>query len=127
MSAWGGDIAQALRRVEEVERLDPLSPLQADLHAVRAAALFYADRCDEAIAVARRSLASVPEATTPRRYLVAALVGVGDITEARRELAELVRLRHNSSIRRTTAGHPLRDRAMLTRYLDALRKSGMPE
>lgn len=127
VSVWGGDVAQALSRIAEAERLDPLSPLQADLHAVRAAALFYAGRCEEAIAVARRSLASVPEAMTPRRYLVAALVGVGDLTEARRELAELVALQPSSSIRRTSAGHPLRDKAMLARILDALRQAGMPE
>lgn len=127
VSVWGGDIAVSLSRVEQAERLDPLSPLQADLLAVRAAALFYAGRQDEAIVVARRSLASVPEATTPRRYLTAALADIGDIEGARRELAELLRLQPNSSIRRTTAGHPLRDRTMLRRYLDALRRAGMPE
>lgn len=127
VSVWGGDVAQALSRVDQAEKLDPLSPLQADLHAVRAAALFYAGRCGEAVAVARRSLASVPEATTPRRYLVAALMCVGARDEARRELAELVRLQPSSSIRRTSAGHPLRDKAMLARLIDALRDAGMPE
>ncbi len=127
VSAWGGNIEEALARVDEAERLDPLSPLQADLHSVRAASLFYAGRYDEAITVARRSLASVPEATTPRRYLAAALVRVGDMAEARHELEKLVRLQPNSSIRRTIAMHPLRDKAMLTNYLGALRQAGMPE
>lgn len=127
VSVWGGDVAQALSRVAEAERLDPLSPLQGDLHAVRAAALFYAGRCEEAVAVARRSLANVPEATTPRRYLVAALIGIGRREEARREMAELVRRQPSSSIRRTRANHPLRDSAMLARIIDALREAGMPE
>lgn len=127
VSVWGGDVAQALSRVDEAERLDPLSPLQADLHAVRAAALFYAGRYEEAVAVARRSLANVPEATTPRRYLVAALVHLEDREAAARELAELVRLQPSSSLRRTSAGHPLRDKSMLARIIDALREAGMRE
>jgi adenylate cyclase len=127
VSVWCGALDQALSRLDEAERLDPLSPLQADLHAVRAAALFYSGRYSEAAAVARRSLASVPEATTPRRYLTAALVRMEALSEARSELAELLRLQPNSSIRRTRAMHPLRDTAMLDLYLDTLRQAGMPE
>lgn len=131
LGAWvavmSGEPVLALTRAAEAERLDPLSPLQADLLTVRAAALFYAGRHEEAVAAARRSLASVPEATTPRRYLTAALIRLGDPTAARRELAELVRLQPNSSMRRTMAMHPLKDKAMLETYLDALRQAGMPE
>lgn len=126
VAVWNGEPDKALARIAEAERLDPLSPLKADLQAVHAAALFYAGRNDEALAVARRSLASVPEAMTPRRYIVAALVCLGDMPEARRELAELLRLQPNSSLRRAAVMHPLRDRAMLDRILDALRKAGMP-
>ncbi len=127
VSVWGGDLDQALRRIEEADRLDPLSPLQADLQSVRAAALFFAGRFGESAAAARRSLASVPEATTPRRYLVAALAAAGDVAQAHLALADLVRLQPNSSISRTIAGHPLRDRGMLQRLHDALRRAGMPD
>lgn len=127
VSVWDGEPEIALVRAQEAERLDPLSPLQADLHAVRAAALFYAGRHDEAVAAARRSLANVPEATTPRRYLTAALAAAGDLAAARRELSELVKRQPNSSIRRTRAMHPLRKPDLLERYLDALRQAGMPD
>lgn len=127
VAVWNCEPVKALERIAEAERLDQLSPLQADLQAVHAAALFYSERFDEAVAVARRSLANVPEATTPRRYLVAALVRLGDTTAARRELAELIRLQPNSSLRRTAAMHPLRDPEMLDRYLNALLRAGMPE
>ncbi|WP_167561615.1 winged helix-turn-helix domain-containing protein [Bosea lupini] len=127
VAVWSGEADLALSRAAEAERLDPLSPLQADLLAVRSAALFYAGRYDEAVTAARRSLANVPEATTPRRYLTAALVHAGDLPGARAELAELVRLQPNASLGRTRAMHPLRDKASLERYVEALRQAGMPE
>ena len=127
VSVWDGESEIALIRAQEAERLDPLSPLQADLHAVRAAALFYAGRHDEAVVAARRSLANVPEATTPRRYLTAALAAAGHFAAARHELSELVKRQPNSSIRRTCAMHPLRKPELLERYLDALRQAGMPD
>jgi len=127
VSVWGGEPEIALARAQEAERLDPLSPLQADLLTVRAAAFFYTGRYDDAIAAARRSIATVPEATTPRRYLTAALASAGDVEAARRELAELVSLQPNSSLRRARAMHPLRKIELLDRFLDALHKAGMPE
>ena len=39
VSAWGGDTERALQRLVEAERLDPLSPLQADVHSARSVAL----------------------------------------------------------------------------------------
>ncbi len=127
VSVWGGDIDTALQRVDEAERLDPLSPLQSDLHSVRAAALFYAGRHEEAASFARRSLANVPEGTTARRYLAASLVCAGNREEARREIIELLRLQPSSSIRRLIAGHPLRNKTMLNCITVALRAAGMPE
>lgn len=127
VSVWGGEAEIALARAQEAERLDPLSPLQADLLTVRAAAFFYAGRHDEAIAAARRSIATVPEATTPRRYLTAALSCAGDIEAARRELADPMSLQPNSSLRRARAMHPLHKTDLLERLLDALREAGMPE
>ena len=126
VAVWGGEPEQALARADKAERLDPLSPLQSDLLSVRAAALFYAGRYGEAVAAARRSLANVPEATTARRYLVAALARAGDIEGARRELAALLERQPNSTIGRTRAGHPLRNARSLERLLDALRQAGMP-
>lgn len=127
VSVWGGEPEIALARAREAERLDPLSPLQADLLTVRAAAFFHARRHEEAIAAARRSIATVPEATTPRRYLTAALSSAGDFKAARRELAELMSLQPNSSIRRVRRMHPLHKTDLLESFLAALREAGMPE
>ncbi len=126
VAVWGGEPEVALARADEAERLDPLSPLQSDLLSVRAAALFYAERFGEAVAAARRSLSNVPEATTARRYLVAALASAGDMQAARSELAALLQRQPNSTIQRTRAGHPLRNEQFLTRLLDALHLAGMP-
>ena len=49
VSAWGGDTERALQRLIEAERLDPLSPLQADVHSARSVALLVGRRFPEAV------------------------------------------------------------------------------
>ncbi len=127
VSVWSGESDAALARLAEAERLDPLSPLQADVHSARAAALFFARRFADAAAAARRSLASVPSATSPRRFLVAALAYLGDEDGARTEVAELLRRQPSSSLRRSKEINPYRHVWMIELFLDGLRRAGLPE
>lgn len=127
VSVWSGDSEEALRRLAEAERLDPVSPLQADIHAARAAALLFARRFGEAAAAARRSLASVPEATSPRRFLAAALACAGEAAAARAAVAALLERQPGSSVARSRAINPFRHPWMTTLFLDGLREAGLPE
>jgi TolB-like protein len=127
VSAWNCDAERALARLAEAERLDPLSPLQADVHAARSAALFVGRRFDEAAQAARRSIATTPEATSPRRFLVAALWHAGERDAARLECAELLRRQPNASLSRSRSLQVFRVPAVTEMLIEGLRGAGLPE
>ncbi|AWM01499.1 winged helix-turn-helix domain-containing protein [Bradyrhizobium amphicarpaeae] len=127
VSAWNGDTERALQRLAEAERLDPLSPLQSDVHSARSLALLVGRRFGEAIEAARRSIATTPEATAPRRFLVAALWHAGERDAARLECASLMQRQPNSSLARSRTLQSFRYPWMLDLLLDGLRGAGMPE
>lgn len=127
VSAWSGETERALQRLNEAERLDPLSPLQSDVHSARSVALLVGRRFREAAEVARRSIATTPEATAPRRFLVAALWHAGEHEEARLECATLMQRQPNSSLARSRTFQSLRHPWMLNLLIDGLRGGGMSE
>lgn len=127
VSAWGGDTELALRRLAEAERLDPLSPLQADVHSARSVALLMGRRFLDAVEAARRSIATTPEATTPRRFLIAALWHAGAHEEARTECAAMLARQPNASLRRGRWLQVLRHSWMADLVVEGLRGAGVPE
>jgi adenylate cyclase len=127
VAAWNGDTETALHRLAEAERLDPLSALQADVHSARAVTLFLAGRFAEAADAARRSLAKTPEATVPRRFLIASLWYLGACEEAQVECAALLKRQPNSSIARSTRLMRFSQQWMIDRFLDGLRGAGLPD
>jgi adenylate cyclase len=127
VSAWNGDSERALLRLLEAERLDPLSPLQSDVHSARSVALLVGRRFDDAVDAARRSIATTPEAITPRRFLVAALWHAGKRDEARLECLTLLQSQPNSSLTRSRGLRKLRHPWMIDLMIDGLRGAGMPE
>lgn len=127
VSAWGGETELALHRLAEAERLDPLSPLQADVHSARSVALLLGRRFLEAVEAARRSIATTPEATTPRRFLIAALWHAGAHEEARLECAAMLERQPNASLRRGRWLSVLRHSWMADLVTEGLRGAGVPE
>jgi len=127
VSAWGGETDQALQRLHEAERLDPLSPLQADVHSARSVALFVGRRFAEAAEAARRSIATTPEATAPRRYLIAALWHDGAEEVAKAECAALRQRQPNVSLRRSRSLQNFRHGWMTDLLIEGLRSAGVPE
>jgi adenylate cyclase len=127
VSAWGGDTELALHRLAEAERLDPLSPLQADVHSARSVALLLGRRFLESVEAARRSIATTPEATTPRRFLIAALWHAGAREEARLECAAMLERQPNASLRRGRWLNVLRHSWMAELVIEGLRGAGVPE
>lgn len=127
VSAWGGETELALHRLAEAERLDPLSPLQADVHSARSVALLLGRRFLEAVEAARRSIATTPEATTPRRFLIAALWHAGAHEEARLECAAMLERQPNASLRRGRWLRVLRHSWMADLVTEGLRGAGVPE
>ena len=127
VSAWGGETELALHRLAEAERLDPLSPLQADVHSARSVAFLFGRCFPESVEAARRSIATNPEATTPRRFLIAALWHSGTHEEARQECATILAMQPNASLGRGRWLQVLRHSWMADLVIEGLRGAGVPE
>jgi adenylate cyclase len=129
-AAWGaiynGQLDLALERFAAAERLDPLSPDISQVWHGRAVAHYFAGRFGETVAVERRCIAAKPEHASQRTYLIAALVGLGEIEAARAEVEALLSLQPNRTLHRTRDTNHYPD-WMMEIYLDALRRAGIPD
>lgn len=125
-AVYNGQVELAIERVAIAERLDPLSPDIVQIWHCRGAALYFARRFQEAAVTERRAIAARPEHAGQRTYLIAALVGLGELEAARAEAETLLRIQPSRTLRRTreTNSYPP---WMMDVYLDALRQAGVPE
>ena len=94
---------------------------------MRAQALITMARYEEALEWASKA-ARLPNAHSHVLGAVASSLGhLGRIDEARRALGEILRLRPDYSRRLVEASFPYRHREDLERYLEGLRKAGLPD
>ena len=84
-------------------------------------------RYDEAISALQRSLARNPDHFSPHRTLAVIYSELGRMAEARAEVTEMLRISPNVSLSGQSQRMPFRDPAVLERYMDGLRKAGLPE
>ena len=129
-AAWGavssGELDLAIERFAAAERLDPLSPDVSEIWHGRGVAHYFSRRFEDAVAEERRAMSARPEHAGLRTYLIAALVGLGELEAARLQASMLLRLQPSRTLRRTreTNHYPV---WMMEMYLDALRRAGVPE
>jgi Flp pilus assembly protein TadD len=89
---------------------------------------FFAGRFDEAVAWAVRAVSDQPKHALTHRTLALALAMLGRIDEAQRAMAESVRLAPQARLGNIADWvPPYRRPEDVTRYVEALRLSGMPE
>ena len=126
-----GEPGKALDSFEESRRLNPLraqAPLMQNGGPVLGATMghLFAGRFDEALKWGRRAIAEGPERGSPRRFVAAALAHLGRSSEARDEVAEIMRLQPTSSLARS---RQISVRPAWTQeiYVDGLRLAGLPE
>ena len=87
-----GDAATALTRAERAVRLSPLGADAFWLEHYLSQAHYLGHRYDEAIAWARISAVHAPGNTSNLRCLIASLVAIGGIDEARKMVQRLLQL-----------------------------------
>ena len=82
---------------------------------------------EEAIAALKRSLARNPDHFSPHRALAVIFSELGRKEEARAEVAEMLRISPGVSLEGQRERMCFKDQAVFERYLEGLRKAGLPE
>jgi TolB-like protein/Flp pilus assembly protein TadD len=124
--SWRGDADEAVAHAETAMRLNPYD--QHSLWSVGpTAAYFGAGRYEEAVKAARKMIDAVPDIPIPWRYLIASLVHLGRIDEARAAKDQLLRIVPHQTLRQLEAHLPSFDPDRKHRFIDGLRQAGVPE
>ena len=122
-----GQAERALPHFDAALRLSPRSPLRWLPLGVKASALRFLGRHDEAIAHCRQACQLPDSGFLPHLHLATALAEAGRISEAQATLAKAMKLQpalSSSFIHRNYVGA---HKAFLNSLLESLRKAGMPE
>ncbi len=117
----------AIECFERARRLSPRDRFIALWLIGRTFAYFIAERYDEAAESAKQMIRLAPENPTARRQLAACYGMMGRIEEAREALSEYQRLEPDHTIADIGERVPARNLEHLNRFLEGLRKAGLPE
>ena len=124
---YAGRHEEALSHLDEALRLSPHDPLIMGIMSIRAVALMFLGRLDEALQWARDS-ARHPVAHFHARACLASILGRLDrLDEAGAVLEEIRRGRPDYSCALIERTAPFKRRRDLAYYLEGLRKAGLPE
>jgi len=120
-----GRSEEAVRYAEQALRLNPYPPSWW----IRQLGLsnFFAGRYEEAIAAYKKSLNVSPKDPLTHQHLTTAYSWAGRHDEALTQAAEILRMNPKFSVEKRAKFIPLKNQADLDRYLDGLRKAGLPD
>jgi adenylate cyclase len=119
---------RAIPALEHGMRLSPLDPLGSRAFAMlTAAAHFHAGRYEPAIEWADRALAAQPDYRPALRFKASSLAHLGYIEQAHDCLHRVLEVEPDLTIARVKASAPPFPPELLSRYVEGLRKAGLPE
>jgi adenylate cyclase len=122
-----GRAAEAVRNAERALRLSPFDQCIAYFHNFLGLAHYANGSYDEAVRWTKMSMAENPRYTANLRYLTAALAALDRLDEAREVAASLLRCEPGFNLSRFEKTlQPFRDPDMKARYLQHLRRAGLP-
>src|SRR5262249_32082844 len=122
-----GDYEACLEPIERACRLSPYDSGRALWLAGKGIGAFSAGRYDEVVANASAILREFPEYATAYRQRAAALAMLGRGEEAYKDMQVLLRLVPGLTISQVRVRVPIKDPQAMERWLEALRKAGLPE
>jgi TolB-like protein/Flp pilus assembly protein TadD len=125
--AFGGEPDRALESAAEAMRLSPRDLLTVIWRVVEGWAHLSAERFPQAASAARLAIEWNPEFVDSHAILAAACAHDGRADEARAALDECVRRMPRLSVRDPRLLRPFRRAADQQRFLDGLRKAGLPK
>jgi tetratricopeptide (TPR) repeat protein len=121
-----GEPARAIEILDANMRLDPFPRLN-DSSSVMALANYMLKRYGEAVDVLRECASRLPNVQWPHLLLGSAHAQLGQLEEARKETAEVLRINPGFTIERFMPLAVYKHPEDLERRLDGLRKAGLPE
>jgi adenylate cyclase len=125
--AFGGEPDRAIEHVREAVRLSPRDLLIVIWHVVEGWAHLSAERFDQAAESARLAIGWNAAFADAHAILASALGHAGRLEEARTALAECLRHLPGLTLSDPRLVRPFRREADRQRFLDGLRKAGLPE
>ena len=125
--SWRGDDDEAILHAEKAERLSPRDPIYSLWSFAHTVAEFGAGRYEQAVEWANKTIEATPEFPGAWRYLAAGLAHLGRIEEACAAIDQVLHLVPHDNIRLLRKILPSVRPERLERFLDGLRKAGLPE
>jgi adenylate cyclase len=116
---------EAVRYCGQAIRLNPMPP--GWYFRFMGVAFFGAGRYEEAIAAYKKALHQAPDDIITHGALTSAYSWAGHLEEARAQAAEVLRINPTYSVEFRAKTLPYKNQADRERYLDGLRKAGIPE
>ena len=117
----------AIEALEHAIRLSPLDPLSRAFTHGLASAHLAADRYEEAIKWSERTLGAEPRHHAAMRIEATCFAHLGRMEEARHWLGQLLEGEPGLTIARFKASAPAFSPELPGRYVEGLRKAGLPE
>ncbi len=125
--SWRGDYDEAILHAGIAERLSPHDPLYSMWSFAYTGAEFGAGHYKQSAEWARKTVETTPEFPAAWRYLAASLAFLGRMEEARAAKDQLLRVMPHENLRLVRAALPSVNRDRMERFVDGMRKAGVPE
>lgn len=126
-SCYIGKPQDALKRLQRYRELAPFDPYSKLFETMYTMVYTFAQEYEKAVVIGRRSVRANPEFTNGYKPLLSALGHLGKADEAAIFLKELMRREPGFSIQSFARRYPFRRREDRERYIEGLRKAGVPE
>jgi TolB-like protein/Tfp pilus assembly protein PilF len=124
--ALAGEVDEAIESIDNADRLSPHDSFMAFWIMGRVWANFIDGRYEEAVKTAQKAIRLAPTNPTYRRQLAASYAMMDRIDEAQAAIQEYLRLEPNHTVA-DSRKIPTKIPEHLERFLDGLRKAGLPE
>jgi adenylate cyclase len=125
--AFQGEYDEAVAHADRAERLSPRDPHRTIWYQARAHAALGIEQYEESVTWAKKSIEARPDFGGGWRILAACYGHLGRFEEATAALQEVRRLYPDLTIQSMRASHPSTRPEHVERYLEGLRKAGLPE
>jgi TolB-like protein/cytochrome c-type biogenesis protein CcmH/NrfG len=125
--SWRGDHEEALVHADKAVRLSPHDPIHSWSGLAKMSAEFGAGHYEQSVEWARKAIEITPEFPAAWRYIAAGLAHLGELEQAPVAKDRLLAVSPHENLRLVRAALPSLNRDRIDRFVDGLRKAGVPE